>query len=131
QADSVYTFSTSLMNKGIGPAIIKSAKIIAKDKIYPLDMDEFFKAAFPKLEAFGEFRKLYSIQEGNSLSANETRILFAYEFNENQMRNISHYLGVSEDFNLPFNIIIEYGSMYEENWRIDSKSNGHPLQLDH
>ena len=94
-------------------------------------MDEFFKAAFPKLEAFGEFRKLYSIQEGNSLSANETRILFAYEFNENQMRNISHYLGVSEDFNLPFNIIIEYGSMYEENWRIDSKSNGHPLQLDH
>lgn len=129
QKDSTITFSTTLINKGIGPAIIKSSKVIAKDQIYPLVMDDFFKEVFPKLETFGEFRKLHSFGTGSALSAGESQVLFSYQFEEHQMLKISQYLNVEEDFSLPFNIIIEYASMYEEEWRIDSKSESQPFKL--
>ncbi|MEO1652755.1 MAG: hypothetical protein AAFU64_04345, partial [Bacteroidota bacterium] len=81
------------------------------------------------LKEWGNFKTLSSIDEGSSLSAGESKIIFSYEFQEKDLDKIAQYLKIADEDDLPFNIIIEYASMYEEKWLIDSNENNHPVPL--
>ncbi len=123
-------YSTILKNKGIGPAIIEKTEIELDGKKYPMDLEYFFNKTYPKMKEWGNFTNFSNLAVGATLSADESRILFAYEFDEKYTEEISRYLKVEDQEKLPFNIIIEYTSMYEEKWKIDVQENGRPVSMD-
>lgn len=127
--DGKLEYSSILKNKGIGPAIVQKAIIDYKGKEHPMAPDIFFEETFPKLGDWGDFKILSSIDEGSTLSAGESTTLFTYEFEEKDLDKIAKYLKVADEDELPFNIIIEYVSMYGEKWVIDSDNNQHPTPL--
>lgn len=129
EGDSTITYSFSIQNKGIGPAIIDSAKVIFEGKKYEVDMEYFFATVYPGLVNYGNFNSFASIGEGSTLTANERQVLFSYTFDEENMQEIQKYLNVDEDDDLPFNLILQYRSIYEDRWIIDSDDNGHPKKL--
>lgn len=130
QNDTISSYQLSIQNKGIGPAIINSAKIVLSNgKRYNLNMSEFWEEQYPKLKKYGVFRNTSSIGKGTTLSANETRVLSLYEFKPSKLDTISKYLQLDKNGGLPFNIELIYSSIYEDKWRIDYKKNEHPVEL--
>ncbi len=128
-SDSIIYFSTSIKNKGIGPAIINAVKISHDKTEYNLDFYDFFMKVFPKVEDFGEFKKFSNIVDGSTLAANESKVLFAFEFDEEKMEDLYGYLKIGEEEELPFDIQIDYSSIYDEEWRIDINRGGHPIKI--
>jgi len=129
QKDTVVTFIHILQNKGIGPAIIYSSKVELDGKEYEVDFENFFDTVYPELSEFGDFNSYSSISDGQTLTANEAKILFSYTFPMQALPKIQSYLGLSEEDDLPYNIRIRYQSIYEEAWEIDSDKNGHPVKI--
>ncbi len=128
--DSVVVYSALIKNKGIGPAIINSAKIILEGKEYKLDMEDFFDEAFPKLDEYGNFNRLSNLGEGNTLAAGEIKKLFSYEFLITDIEKISAYMQLEDEDTFPFNMEVEYSSIYDEKWRIDIQKGGYPIKLE-
>ena len=128
--DSLVTYTCILENKGIGPAIVQSAKIELNGKKYSLDMDDFFSTMYPKLQNLGVFIDLSNINLGSTLSSNETKKIFSFQFNNINSQKILSYLKMKDGNDLPFKIEIIYNSIYEdEKWKIDSKENTNPIKL--
>lgn len=128
--DSIASFSTIVENKGIGPGIIESIRIIYEGKVHQLNFRTFFDEAYPKLKSLGKLRHTSSLSEGSALAANESKVLFAYEYDVEKIPEIMGYLNVQEDDNLPFEIEIEYSSIYKEKWKVSTDDEGHPLRID-
>jgi len=128
--DSTMTYATVLKNKGIGPAIIHSSKIEYKGTTYETEMSKFLNMQFPDLEKMGTFVVFNSISDGTAISEGESRTVFSYEFTQDKMVQIGEYIGVqAEEDELPFNVIIEYASIYDEKWRTTTNDRGHPVKL--
>ncbi|MCI5090925.1 hypothetical protein [Phaeodactylibacter sp.] len=119
--DSIQSLTFALINKGLGPAIINSSKIKMNGEEFSVDMDEFFDLNFPKLGDFGHLVESSSLSEGSTLTPNEEQILFTYSCELSQLPKILEYFEVKEpdEFEFPFNIEIEYSSIYEEKWTVD------------
>lgn len=127
--DTTLTYTRYVNNKGLGPAIINSSKIVQDDKEYEMDIETFVTTVFPELSNLGEFTSFSSLSDGHTLSAGESRVLFSYRFSESSASSINEYLQIGIDEDLPFNLIVEYSSMYDEKWRVESKTDGHPKRL--
>lgn len=128
--DSIASFNLLLKNKGIGPAIINSSKIILNTKEYEVVLDDFFNSEYPELRKLGAFTSLSTVQEGLTLSPNETMILFSYKFNQNNINEIKKHLSINSEEKFPFSIELIYSSIYDEEWKVNSSKNGHPIKLD-
>lgn len=127
--DSLVHFSFIVENKGIGPAIINKAEILAEKKSYNLDFEEYFEKVYPKVFDLGDFTKTSSMVVGSTLSPNEKQIMFTYAFKVDKMPIIQESLGLTNEQQYPFQVVIEYSSIYEEEWRIDTNVAGHPKKL--
>ena len=128
--DSMLDYSFVVENKGIGPAIIDVGNIVDNGKKYDLDFESYLKETHPKLFELGEFYKLSTMTTGSTLSPNEKQILFTYGFKKDNMETIQKTLKIDNEDNYPFRVVIEYSSIYEERWRIDTDITGHPEKLD-
>ncbi|MEM6719084.1 MAG: hypothetical protein AAF611_07215 [Bacteroidota bacterium] len=128
--DSLVYYSFIIENKGIGPAIINKAEILDGKKSYDLDFEKYFEQVHPKVFELGSFTKTSSLAEGSTLSPNEKQIMFTYAFKINKMPVIQESLGLTNEEQYPFQVVIDYASIYEEVWRIDTELSGHPKKLD-
>ena len=117
----------TLRNDGLGPAIIESNKVVDRNKQY--DMISFFDEAYPKLREYGNFITVSDLNIGGVLPSSESVDLFSYQYDLKDENKINEYLNVSEPYQIPFDIYIEYSSMYEEKWIVRSNSEGHPKRL--
>jgi hypothetical protein len=127
--DSIITYILEIENKGIGPAIINEATIYYEGKKYPVEMESFFNEAYPGINKYGGFNRLSTLSEGSSLTANEVSILFSFSFHQEDMKKLEEYLQIKTEEELPFKLVVNYSSIYEEEWQIDSDNNGHPRRI--
>lgn len=118
----------SLRNNGLGPAIIESNKIIDKGKQY--EVMDFFESSYPKLIEYGFFGQITELDIGEAIPASESIDIFTYQYNLDNEEKIKEYLNVDTAYEFPFVIAIEYSSMYEEKWIIQSDSKGHPKKIE-
>ncbi|MDN5204617.1 hypothetical protein QQ008_24710 [Fulvivirgaceae bacterium BMA10] len=123
----VVKLSVTVRNNGLGPAIIESGKMMDKGKVY--DIPDFFDTVYPKLKDFGVFTQTYGLEAGGAIPASEIITIFTYQYNTENEKKIYDYLGSPEYYELPFIVSIEYTSLYEEKWIVESNSNTHPKKI--
>ena len=120
----------TIRNDGLGPAIVESNTVVDKDKRYA-NIVTFFDEAYPKLREYGVFHQITELKVGDAIPASETIALFTYEYDQDHEDEIMTYLSSSKPYEFPFAILIEYSSMYEEQWEVNSNKQGeHPKRLD-
>ena len=118
----------TVRNNGLGPAIIHANKVLHQQKSY--NIISFFDTVYPKLSDYGVFTQITELKVGEAITASETVILFNYQFNLENEQDIYNYLGIENYLELPFHIWIEYASLYEEKWVVESENEGHPEKVD-
>ncbi len=128
--DTLFRYSISLNNKGIGPAIIDSSFVIYNDDKYYNNWENFFSLATPGLSDFGEFTSFSNISPGGTLSADEEMVLFTYRCPVSKYPNVLEYLALSEDADdLPLDMTVYYHSIYEDDkWVV--RSNEIPRKIE-
>lgn len=120
--DSLLTFSLLLQNKGLGPPIIKDANIVFESEIFPLDFDFFLDYHFPDLEKYGDLLSTSSLNSESIISVDEVRRLFVFRANLKDIQAINQYMKLNQDdYVLPWDIQLTYGSLYEEDWKMNYK----------
>ncbi|NRB48331.1 MAG: hypothetical protein HRU41_11715 [Saprospiraceae bacterium] len=124
---TIIELRVSIMNNGLGPAIIESNQVVYQNQKY--DMISFFDTALPKLKTYGHFSLVSDLSVGGAIPASESIDLFTYQYDLKNEDQINKYLGVEESYQLPFDIYVEYSSMYEEKWMVTSNKKGHPKQV--
>ena len=112
-SDSTYYFSISLVNKGLGPGIVESVEITHEGKNYPLNFPLFMKEIYPKYKDYGEIVQNMTIGTGTTLSEKESIKLYTFAFHFNNFKSLSEYLGSDGGDRMPFDITINYSSIYE------------------
>ncbi|WP_422083801.1 hypothetical protein [Ulvibacterium sp.] len=125
---TLINISLALRNNGLGPAIIESNRFV--DRGNPYDILTFFDTVYPKLRKYGVFTQITELKIGEALPASKTIDIFTYQYQRIDEDKINDYLNISEPYELPFEVHIEYSSLYEEKWIIQSNSEGHPIKLD-
>ncbi len=115
--DSLVTFRFLVKNKGLGPAIIKKARIVHESDIYPLDFDFFIGTIFPKLDEYGSLLSTSNLSGESIISVDESQTLFMFRANMKDVVKINKYLKLNEGaYVLPWDVQITYESLYEEEW---------------
>ena len=125
--DSTSTYSITLMNKGIGPAIIQNAKIIYNDTEHDFDISDFLEKEFPNLDQKGQAWSFSTLEEGDALSAGESSVLLSCSIKNDKLAEVKEHLQFNGN-QLPFNLNVEYASMYDELWEINLHKGGHPIE---
>lgn len=125
--DSLITFTQTLTNKGLGPAIIKEAHIIFKENEFPLYVDLFLSNTYPNLDNYASLISSTGLINYTIISPNETVVLYSLQVPVQSLSEFLNYLEINEnDVNgTPnWNFEIGYTSMYEDElWSIDDKTN--------
>ncbi len=124
---TLINITLSLRNDGLGPAIIELNKVVDKNSQY--DILTFFDTVYPKLKEYGVFTQLTELELGEAIPASETIDIFSYQYDVTNENKINDYLNISESYVLPFDILIEYSSLYEEKWMVKSNTKGHPKKV--
>lgn len=126
--DSVIIYSVAITNKGLGPAIVESIKILHEDRDYDLDFPEFFTQAYPDIGKYGELLNNMTMGKGSTLAPGESNILYTFSTRLSRAEELLQYLNVKND-EMPFRIEVVYSSIYKEQWRVRDDDSGHPLRL--
>ena len=128
--DSLVTFQFLIRNKGLGPAMIKEAKIIHESNVYPLDFDFFIDFVFPDLQGYGNLLSTSSLIGEDIIAVNETLSLFVYQARTDKIPKINTYLNLNDaDYILPWDVEITYESMYEEEeWKLNYQRTKNSVQ---
>lgn len=128
--DSLVTFTFLLRNKGLGPAMIKEAKIIHDSQKYPLDYDFFIDFVYPDLEEYGNLLSTSSLLSGDIVSVNEVQSLFVYRAYAKDISKINEYLNLNNaNYILPWDVEITYESLYEEEeWKLNYQKTKNSLE---
>lgn len=123
--DSIVTIQQVIINKGLGPAIIKKSKIIFENKSYPLDFDEFIFKEYSDVEEYGDLIFTSSILEYTTISPNETSTIYKFQVPQSKVPKIIEYFGLdSLNVDTKWQFYVEYTSMYEDQtWKINSITN--------
>ncbi len=124
---TLINITLSLRNDGLGPAIIELNKVVDKNSQY--DILTFFDTVYPKLKEYGVFTQLTELELGEAIPASETIDIFSYQYDVTNENKINAYLNISESYVLPFDILIEYSSLYKEKWMVKSNTKGHPKKV--
>ncbi|MEM1323751.1 MAG: hypothetical protein AAGG75_26050 [Bacteroidota bacterium] len=126
--DSVIIISETIVNKGLGPAIIESIEILHKGQRYPLDFVNFLDSAFPEIHKYIDLESSTQMNTGSTLSAGESKQLYRISIPVEKIDALLAYVQIEED-RLPFAIEVVYSSIYNERWKDNSLRNGHPVPL--
>jgi hypothetical protein len=117
------SYEFGLENKGIGPALISKIKILYKGKEIDKDLPDFIKFRTTEKDSFLFYYS--SIYPGRLVSPNENIVLIG-----NSDENINSSDRLYEIIDDPdFELIVEYQSIYEEQWQIQKGATG-TLRLD-
>ncbi len=117
----------SLVNQGVGPAIIESRKIRYEGKEYDQDFYGFMTESVPELDTIEPFN-WSNIYKGQAIPANGRVIMVAAG---NNRKEFELYINTLEKFQNSddFYFEIVYTSIYGERWKISSDSEV-PIKLD-
>lgn len=127
--DSTATYTSVIINKGLGPAIIESINILYEGEKYPLDFERFFESTFKGLENYGELDRHVTLEKGSTLISNEAVEMYRFSFSLKHVQEIMKILKISEEDEIPFDVEVVYNSIYEEQWKYSAKCDGYPVEL--
>ena len=116
----------SLVNHGVGPAIIESRKIIFKGQEYNKDLYQFVTQNIPELDSI-EPMNWSNIYKGQAIPTNGRVVMVAIGGNPERFELFQNTLQSfkSEDFYLE----IIYTSIYGDRWKISTDSET-PIRLE-
>jgi len=110
----------SLVNQGVGPAIIESRKIIYQGKEYDQDFHLFMTKSLHKLDTV-EPINWASIYKGMALPANGRVVMVAYDNNPEVYDFFTNWAStLQEDDSFYFEIV--YKSIYGDRWVVSTES---------
>lgn len=119
------SFRLSLINEGVGPAIIESKKIFFNGAEYEEEFNEFLKRHIPMLDTLPGI-SFGSIDYGTVLPSGEEIYLIAAFDNFETINLLAGTIQALGAADLDFEIV--YRSIYEERWKI-TDSDQLPLKL--
>ncbi len=130
-SDSTVVFSIGIKNNGLGPAIIDSTAIFAKNKYYPLNFKDFTTKNYPRVDSIISRSSSNFLTKGATILPNNEVLLIAATVPNQNVESFYLFYGLEEgDTNFPFDIIIFYSSIYEEQWKVSLNAIGeHPIKL--
>jgi len=125
------SYSLSLLNHGVGPAIIESVTMIHKGKRYGLedydnDIFTFLTAVHPELDSVNVFSTA-TLNKGIAIPANSTYNLIQVKNSEKDYLVLTSSLYQMEEEGFEYEIV--YKSIQNEHWMISNSSDG-PVKLD-
>lgn len=125
------TYSISLKNHGVGPAIIESVILEYNGKRYDLkDYDDYLfnvlVSIVPELDSIVSL-DTSTLDRGIAIPANSTYLVFSVYDSEPEYHLFTEKLHYIEENGLRFEII--YRSIQDERWMIHDNSEG-PIKLD-
>ena len=128
--DSIIRIDGMVYNKGLGPAIVDSIYVDFEGSRFEMDMDEFVKNQFPKLENYGELIRNSTLGSGNTFLPGEEVNIYSYQFHPSNLDSIFGYLEIASMEDSPFEFKVVYTSIYEdEKWLVSSESD-EPIKVD-
>ena len=109
----------TLVNQGVGPAIVESRKIIYKGKEYQKDLYEFMTQNIPALDTI-EPLNWSNVYTGQAIPSNGKVVMIAVGGDQKRFDLFEHTVNtlLSDDFY--FEIV--YTSIYGDRWKLSSKS---------
>lgn len=120
------TYSISIVNYGVGPAIVESRQIRYKDKVYDMEFFDFLKEQIPEMDSV-HFINTTTLQVGVAIpSSSERNILMVGGDAHSYTTFLKVLQGLLED---EFYYEITYKSIYGERWSISSNEQI-PIHLD-
>lgn len=126
QNGEINTFSIDLVNYGVGPAIIESTVILFNGKSYEMKLEEFFRENIPEMERDSVIVTSYSsIRAGVAIPINGRRNIMTVGGGE---KSYKKFLGIFYSIqSQKFEYQIKYKSIYDDYWKITSKTNAPEL----
>ena len=125
--DSIITFTQTLKNKGLGPAIIQDASILFRNQEYSLFADLFFNEVFPELDKYASLVSSTGVDHRAVVSPDETLVIYRIDVPVTKVSELLEYFEIDEnDVNgaPKWNFEIRFTSMYEaEQWLVDDSKN--------
>ncbi len=128
QNDSIIYYSIEIVNKGLGPAIVESIKILHEGKRFDLNFPDFLQQVYPDIDQYGSLTQSMTMGKGSTLSPTENNVLLRFAVPISKAMNLMEYLGVEGDES-PFHLEVVYSSIYKEQWRVRDSDTGHPVRL--
>lgn len=110
----------SLVNQGVGPAIIESRKIRVDGKEYNQDFYEFMTQSVPELDTIEPFN-WSSIYKGQAIPANGRVVMVAIGENRKEFEVFLSTLEKLQSNN-DFYFEITYASIYGDRWKLSTDS---------
>lgn len=127
--DSTFTFRTVLANKGVGPGIVESVKILYNGKVFDGNFYGFITDEISKRKGSEKVVQTGGVGKAAVLQSNESYVLYKIKGAQSKMGEIlKHYR--TGDGQVVYNVEVIYSSMYEEKWRIRQNDFDHPVVLD-
>ncbi|MEP2935037.1 MAG: hypothetical protein ABJM06_04930 [Gilvibacter sp.] len=125
------TFSISLSNHGVGPAVIESVTLHLKGKTYDLadygdELYTFMKSKEPALDSIQNL-SYSTLDRGMALPVGEQYFIVTVSQSKEEYDLFTQSLGALLEQGLTFEII--YRSIQNERWKITNDSQG-PIKLD-
>ncbi|PCJ82562.1 MAG: hypothetical protein COA49_00410 [Bacteroidetes bacterium] len=116
------TFSIDLVNYGVGPAIIENQVIHFNGSSYEMEIMEFLQQHIPEMQTDSVIViNSSSIMQGVAIPANERRNIITIGGGE---KSYNGFLKIFSDIRYQeFDYEVEYKSIYDDHWRINSKKN--------
>lgn len=117
----------SLVNHGVGPAIIEKVNLQYRGRQYTSDFHTFFKEVSPAIDSL-EFLNHSSIYKGLAIPSGGSINAFTVGATEEEYQVFRREIArIRNDES--FDMVIQYRSIYDDSWAINPKS-GTPVALD-
>lgn len=110
----------SIVNHGVGPAIVESRKIIYNGKEYDQDFYQFVTQSIPALDAIEPFN-WSSVYKGQAIPANGRIVMVAIGNDTTEYETaVRTFQTLQAGENFYFEIV--YNSIYGDRWRLSTDS---------
>lgn len=122
------TYGLSLINKGLGPAIIEKAYITYLGKEYDVNFTELIENLTPSLGPLIDNKETTSINEGTTIIPTEDVRLYELKVLAENSETFTHQIDSLQL--LEIDVTVVYTSIYGERWKINHLSkNAYPEEL--
>jgi len=114
------SISITLSNHGVGPAIIVMKQFTYNDRTYNVEFDEFLKLNFPEMDSIN-ILNYSSIEPGRAIPAGGKRNILTCGGDTKSYLTFTQIM--NELLENGFEYQIEYKSIYDDNWIIETNTN--------
>ncbi len=126
-----HSYTLTLKNHGVGPAILESVKLHYKGKSYDVsdynnELFDLLKVLSPEMDSI-TLPSTSTLDKGIAIPANTTYEILSVANSEKNYKILTENLYKLEEEGMRYEIV--YKSIQDEKWMIDSESDG-PTKLD-